>query len=101
MSKGTLEEVVNSHLIYVKEKSSIDAIFRQFDTNGSGVLEKDQLLALMKRYEPNVKNIQDSDVEFVLQKCDVSQTGTILPSEVLPAIALWKELAKQKSSIQK
>lgn len=98
VKRDALEEVINSHYLYVQEKSQIDAIFRRFDTNQSGVLEKDQLLNLMKMYGPDVKNISQSDVDFVLEKCDVSATGTVLPSEVLPAIAIWKELVKQKTA---
>merc|ERR1712216_324776 len=97
VSKESLTEVVAKHHKYMKEKAAIDRIFREFDTNGSGVLERDQLLSLMQKYEPEMKIVQ-GDVDYVLQKVDVSATGTILPQEVLPAIATWKVLAKEKSS---
>ena len=95
MDRALVKEVVHKWFQYMKEKSAIDAIFAKFDTNASGVLERDQLIALLKCYCPHPEP-NEADVDFVLEKADVSGTGTMRPEEVLPAIAAWKELAEKK-----
>ena len=97
MDRALVKEVVHKWFQYMKEKSAIDAIFAKFDTNASGVLERDQLIALLKCYCPHPEP-NEADVDFVLEKADVSGTGTMRPEEVLPAIAVWKELAEKKES---
>jgi hypothetical protein len=48
----------------------------------------------MQQYAPYIKNLNDGDVDFVIERCDASKTGTLRRDEILPAIAAWTELAK-------
>ena len=48
----------------------------------------------MQQYAPYIKNLNDGDVDFVIERCDASKTGTLRRDEILPAIAVWTELAK-------
>ena len=97
VDRKLVKGVVQKWFKYMKEKKAIDDIFAKFDTNGSGVLERDQLIKLLKCYCANPEP-DEGDVDFVLEKADLSGTGTMRPEEVLPAIAVWKELAEKKSS---
>ena len=81
----------------MREKKAIDAIFDKFDTNQSGVLERDQLLELLKCYCPDPPP-NEADVDFVIEQADVSGTGTMRRDEVLPAISVWKQLAEDKKN---
>ena len=45
-----------------------------------------------------VDGVGADETSRVLEKADLSGTGTMRPEEVLPAIAVWKDLAEKKSS---
>ena len=94
VDRKLVKGVVQKWFKYMKEKKAIDDIFAKFDTNGSGVLERDQLFKLLKCYCANPEP-DEGDVDFVLEKADLSGTGTMRPEEVLPAIAVWKDLAEK------
>merc|ERR1712216_1004378 len=80
-------------------RDRIVAAITKYDTNGSGVLEQDQVLHLLAVYGESLGvTPTDDDVRFVLETADVSHTNSLTKDEVLPAIATWRELAAQKAA---
>lgn len=72
--------------------------FERHDSNKSGALERDQLLNLLQEIatasDSQYSHASEADVEFVISRCDKSGEGSINFSELGPAIATWKEAAK-------
>ena len=101
ISKKSALTVVTKYTSYVKEQKWLDAVFDAYDTNKSGQLEKDQLLALLKKVSPDVE-VTEADAAYVLDMVDTNNTGSIDRSEALAACATWKsELASGNAPSQK
>ena len=50
---------------------------------------------MMKMLAPDV-DPDESDVHFVLEQCDDDENGTISRDELLPVLAVWKQVAQEK-----
>jgi Ca2+-binding EF-hand superfamily protein len=86
--------VVKKYLDYVEQQETLDKVFAEFDTNGTGALEKHQVFALLHHVRTGT-NVTETDLEYVMSLVDRSHTGTLLREEVLPAIAVWKKLVDE------
>lgn len=67
-----------------------------FLTHRSGVLDVSELLEMMKAScgedEALRRTVGDGDVAFVLEHCDANNDGKLARDEVLPMLAIWREL---------
>jgi len=94
VSKEAASEVVAKVLDYIKHQATIDPTFDKYDTDGNGVLDKDELLKLLqsvaaaKGVSPDT--VTPNDVEEVLQMTDANGTGVIERDEVMFACARWR-----------
>jgi len=95
ISRHSAEIVVDKYSNYMKEKTVLDAVFKEFDYNNSGILEPDQLLGLLNKVSPDT-TVGDEDVEYILSECDKDGKGGISRSEVLSACATWKMAVQRK-----
>lgn len=104
IKKDSLASVIKTFRAYSKERKLIDRIFDEFDKNKSGALERDQLMDLLIRIaqespeSPPLVEVGEGDVDYILSICDVSNTGSILREEVVPALATWRELLIDKKT---
>ncbi|KAL1499916.1 hypothetical protein AB1Y20_012598 [Prymnesium parvum] len=97
ISQASAEEVVHKYSSYLAEKSALDGVFEEFDTNKTGQLEPDELHALLQKVCPG-EQVSQHDVEVVLEMCDKDHKGAISRDEVLAACATWKAMVKQHHS---
>jgi Ca2+-binding EF-hand superfamily protein len=95
ISREKILATVENYREYARQQGYLDVIFKKFDTNGSGKLEKNQLHKLLVQVSPD-SEVAEADTEFVLEHCDLDGTNAISRDEVLPAIAKWKELVEEK-----
>ncbi len=75
---------IASHLQSQENHNKLQQVFQQFDKNGDGVLERDELLegyAKMGKSKAEAKRIVDD----ILDKIDINKNGTIDYSEFLMA----------------
>ena len=110
-------------------QAKIDAVFDKFDADKSGTLvrqcpiahmapsvappgrappphsrrhrwlqEQSELLPLMKCVCPDVEP-DEADVKFMLAEVDMDGNEQIDRNELLPLLAVWKELAQQKGTV--
>merc|ERR1712216_272750 len=71
------------------------AAFERFDTNKSGALDKAQLKEFMSDLNDG-EPVDDSDVDWLVQKADVSESGDIHRLEILAATSYWIDLIVQR-----
>lgn len=99
IEKESLVSVFRTYRSYCKEKERIDSIFEKYDTNKSLALERDQLMTMMREIAKDSGiEVEDGDVDYVLENCDKSSTGSILRGEALPAVATWRDLILEKQN---
>ena len=63
--------------------------FKNIDNN------KGVLTLLQEAAPPPHKHADESDAEFILERCDTNHSGTITWAELQPAIATWMEIATE------
>eukprot|EP00966_Prymnesium_polylepis_P121627 2811278-Prymnesium_polylepis.1 len=66
VSRAAVREVVNNYRDYLSKQEYIDKVFHKCDTDGSGTLEKGELLALLSELVPEAEADQE-DVDFILE----------------------------------
>jgi len=80
----------------MSETDHLLKLFQKHDSDHSGDLDKAQLLSLLQEAAPPPhRHADESDAEFILERCDVNHTGTITWGELQPAIATWMEIATE------
>jgi len=67
----------------------LKAVFRQWDTDGDGIISREELGRIMKELDPSFK--QD-ELEVMFQACDANQDGVIDYSEFINWLFDSKEL---------
>ena len=93
------KEAIRNYHKYLKYEVKVEQMFLVADADQSGVLTRDQLTTLLKNYtdEKGLKvEIDDDDLDFIIERCDVSKEGTINVEEAGPALATWMDIAKAK-----
>ena len=81
---------------YVREERFLNEIFAEFDADDSGTLDPSELAGLLRKCAPEGCAVDQADVDFVIQLCDVNANGLIDREEVKPMIARWKRLSAEK-----
>jgi len=90
---------------FLDQQIYIDKTFAEFDTDGTGLIGRDELAVLMQRMAGGV-DPPASDVDFVLKTCDVGKggwgrgggdahrvsDGEIDRDEIIPVISVWKHI---------
>ena len=78
---------------YCKDQSYIDSVFKRFDDDGSGTLESDELINVLRTVAPDGVAVDEADVQFVLEQTDENSDGVIDREELLPMLAKWAQIA--------
>uniref|UniRef100_A0A7S0DYV2 EF-hand domain-containing protein n=1 Tax=Phaeocystis antarctica TaxID=33657 RepID=A0A7S0DYV2_9EUKA len=98
VTKKALFKTVSQYDSYIKDQKRLDALFDRFDTDRSGQLDTAELLEMMRAScsddEAMRKQVGEGDVAFVLEHCDTDGDKKIARDEVLPMLAIWRELVE-------
>eukprot|EP00435_Cladocopium_sp_Y103_P063335 s78_g24.t3 len=73
---------------FADEKSMGVILFKKFDPEGTGYLERDQLQAMLSDLSGG-QDVTEDDLDFVIDQADVLQDGKISKMELNQAIAAW------------
>ena len=94
LQQASLTYIVNN-LLSKEEKNDLLELFQQFDTNGDGVLTKEEILNGYKTIMPF--DDAEKEVERIMNEVDIDKSGTIDYNEfVLATINEQKVLNKEK-----
>ena len=94
LQQASLTYIVNN-LLSKEEKNDLLELFQQFDTNGDGVLSKEEILNGYKTLMPFED--AEKEVERIMNEVDIDKSGTIDYNEfVLATINKQKLLNKEK-----
>ena len=94
LQQASLTYIVNN-LLSKEEKNDLLELFQQFDTNGDGVLSKEEILNGYKTLMPFED--AEKEVERIMNEVDIDKNGTIDYNEfVLATINKQKLLNKEK-----
>ena len=107
VSRMAAEKTIQRYDAYIRQKETLDDIFTKHDKDQSGNLDRVEVLSMMNEIiakTPGFMHIvaTEGDVEYLMATCDEDgDTETVSREELLPALALWKELAQQKDATEK
>ena len=97
VSRAAVREVVKTYRDYLARQEYIDKVFIKHDTDGSGALEKGEILALLCELVPDAETDQE-DVDFILEQCDVDGDSKVSRTELLPMLGVWMVLGADKAA---
>lgn len=112
--RAAVLQAVVSYRLYLSKRAEIDALFRRWDFDFNDALDRSELRALITEKEANLPPSEKravlglitelrpsaADVDFIMKECDSNADGLISKAELLPALAVWAELAEQKIAAQ-
>lgn len=94
LQQAALTYIVN-HLMTKEDRNELLDLFRQFDTNGDGVLSKQEVMEGYKAYLGDLE--AEKEAERIMQEVDLDKSGTIDYNEfILAALNRQKVLNKEK-----
>mmetsp|Transcript_2419 Transcript_2419/g.4139 ORF Transcript_2419/g.4139 Transcript_2419/m.4139 type:complete len:212 (-) Transcript_2419:204-839(-) len=101
IGKDNLMSAVTCWRIYqssfADEKSMGVILFKKFDPENTGKLNRDQLQALLEDLTADDDDqVTEEDVDFVLDRADILRDGTISKMELNQAIAAWYQRQNMK-----
>jgi len=88
ISKKAVTSVLRLYADYARDQKKIDDIFAKYDIKKNNVLDKSELLPLLKDLAPEA-DVTEGDADFVIGLCDADGDKAINRDEVLPACATW------------
>lgn len=63
---------------YCKDEAYLDAIFKEFDTDGNGELDSNELHPFLSRIAPEGCIVEEADLRYVFEACDPNGDGVIV-----------------------
>ena len=108
MPKTAVLAALDKYRYYMRNKPRVDKLFAEWDLDLSNGLDRRELRKLIIDKERNLREKRqalgviievfpdDVDIDFIMESCDTNANGTIGRSELLPALAIWEEIAAQK-----
>jgi Ca2+-binding EF-hand superfamily protein len=85
-------KAVQRYKSLLKQEEALKDLFAKADKDHSNLLTRDELkvfLAAAAELRGNYIQPSDSDLDFILERCDASKDGKIDLDEAGPAVALW------------
>ena len=79
----------------VVRQAEAEAALSKFDGDGSGDLDKEEVLALLKQRSPGVK-VTKGDVRVLFETADVDGSGAIDKKEMVALLNMWDEMVAAK-----
>ena len=91
ITKKAVVSVLRLYADYARDQRKIDDIFAKYDLKKNGVLDKTELLPLLRDLAPEAgrDGINEGDAQYVIDQCDADGNKVISRDEVLPACATW------------
>mmetsp|Transcript_26115 Transcript_26115/g.53476 ORF Transcript_26115/g.53476 Transcript_26115/m.53476 type:complete len:208 (-) Transcript_26115:157-780(-) len=101
LSKDAFLGAVKKYGEYMKKSDEINKMFNEFDMDKDGVLSREELQKALNEQERSHERIMrvevdEDDLDFILENCDLDGNGCLSRHEVLAAIGAWDELANVK-----
>jgi len=83
---------------FTQQAQFAEELMKQFDLDDSGKIEIEELLLLLKKVLRDARGAVDArmgagDVLYILTRCDVDGDMRLSRDELVPALALWREIA--------
>ena len=100
LTPPVLRQTVLRYRDYVRDQVWIDAVFSRHDFDGSGELEKHELLPLLRELAPEA-DADAHDVDYIMEKCDADGNGAVSRGELLPMVSTWRHVAVHKTEERK
>lgn len=88
--------VILKYKNYMKQKDRYDNLFKKFDTDGTGKLDKTQVLAMLKEVARGRVAVDEEDVSRVMETADIDKSGDIDADEMKLAVVEWDQTIQQK-----
>lgn len=106
VSRMAAEKTVQRYNTYVRQKKKLGEIFRTYDTDQSGKLERAEALRMMNEIAARTRSLQhvkanQADLDLLLERTDMDgDVETVSREELLPALVLWKEMAQARAALE-
>lgn len=94
IERSEVLRAVKKYRFLLKHNVELESLFEKHDTNHDGALDRDELMNALIDISEDGPKPSDGDLDFVLKKCDKDESGTVSIDELGPAVATWKEIAK-------
>lgn len=100
ISKLELKAAVAAWDLYVQGKDHTDAVFDRYDTNQSGRLSRLQLHAFLLDIlaQEEEYGLSQEDVDFVLERADITKTGSVMKMELAGATSAFMVRRAERNS---
>lgn len=87
LSKDEMNNVIDTWIVWLKEKDTVSEIFKEFDTDASGRIDKEQLAAIYHAVKPaELLEVPPEVVEWGLKVSDVNGNGGLELIELARAL---------------
>jgi|EP00670_Eutreptiella_braarudii_P005237 Ca2+-binding EF-hand superfamily protein len=96
VSPHEMETALSMWANHQKNKAQVEVVFKKYDTNNSGRLERDQVRNLLT--DLNDKNPpSEAELNWVMSQADISQDGTLRKPEIMHAVTAWYTHVEEKA----
>eukprot|EP01062_Namystynia_karyoxenos_P062753 TRINITY_DN55628_c0_g1_i1.p1 TRINITY_DN55628_c0_g1~~TRINITY_DN55628_c0_g1_i1.p1 ORF type:complete len:323 (+),score=121.57 TRINITY_DN55628_c0_g1_i1:102-971(+) len=79
--------------------NDIKQLFRKYDANGDGVLERDEMHQLLRDMAGGMPTLLDDEIDYVMCSADANSNGVIDEEELPRAIQLWEGYLEHRDEI--
>ena len=83
-----------------EDREFIAFVFKEYDVNGSGILDMETLPALLQRLSGGAPPTEEETKE-VLDKADNDKSGAVSIDELKDVIRIWYVMCQEKSKLEK
>ena len=92
VNKYKLPELLGAVRAYKTQGAAVTRLIRKHDGDGTGQLEPRELVLALREISPKGCRVRGSDVQWLLQQCDLDRDGDLDAAELVPALAIWREM---------
>mmetsp|Transcript_54903 Transcript_54903/g.139151 ORF Transcript_54903/g.139151 Transcript_54903/m.139151 type:complete len:214 (-) Transcript_54903:80-721(-) len=88
LERSEVQHAVEAWATYIEQRDMLQATLDEYDTSGSGKLEKDELEKYLKHLNGDME-VSDEEVDWVWRQADVFCDGALTKPGLLMATAAW------------
>mmetsp|Transcript_26888 Transcript_26888/g.75752 ORF Transcript_26888/g.75752 Transcript_26888/m.75752 type:complete len:214 (-) Transcript_26888:47-688(-) len=88
LERSEVQHAVEAWATYNEQRDMLQATLDEYDTSGSGKLEKDELEKYLKHLNGDME-VSDEEVDWVLRQADIFCDGALTKPGLLMATAAW------------
>ena len=97
VTRHELMKTVMRYKDHIAQQKYLDRVFELYDADGNGSFDPGEVEKLLRAAAPEGVDVDASDVEYMLEACDVNENGLIDRDELQPMMAQWKVLAAERA----